>query len=207
MARAGYTGTDVQGEALVTGVWAPVTRRDPGGRYWLDTDAWWIDTATLLTIRAREGLTEHGTTGDGRRARLRRAAGGHVQVTTHPLTGAAPAGQRWCRPHPSSGDRSSGEDSGVRMAAQVIDVLPRAVQVELGRPTGQLAIRHYPAHGGYHDHVGAYRRLSPTELIAVSAVREAGAYPDPDTAIDAADWHITTYRPRIGPPTQTALDM
>ncbi|ALL79687.1 hypothetical protein AD006_31515 (plasmid) [Pseudonocardia sp. EC080610-09] len=70
-----------------------------------------------------------------------------------------------------------------------------------------IAIRRHPAHGGYHDQVLAFRRISPTELIAVAAVREAGAYPDPDTAIAAADWHITTYRPQIGSPTSTELQM
>lgn len=202
LARSGHT----TGEALAAGTWAPATRRDPAGRYWRDTDAWWITTSTLLIVRAREALTQHGTSTDGR-PQLQHAGGGLVQATTHPLTGPVPTGQRWSRPPTPPGPAGASGASGVRLTERAIEVLPHAVQTELGPPTGQIAIRHYPPHGGYHDQVLAFRRLSPTELIAVAAVREAGAYPDPDTAIDAADWHIATYRPHIGPPTATELQM
>lgn len=183
------------GEVFVAGTWAPTTRRDRDGHYWLDTDAWWIDTATLLTVRAREALTRHGTGPDGR-PRLRRAGGGRVEVTTCPLTGPPPSGQRWSRP--TGAADVAGPAAGVRLTEHVVDVLPQAVRAELAVPTGQSAIRHYPPHGGYRDQVLAFRRISVTELVAVAAVREAGAYPDPDTAIDSADWHITTYRPQVG---------
>ena len=198
---AGYT----TGDALAAGTWAPATRRDPTGRYWLDTDAWWIDSTTLLTVRAREALTPGGTSRAGRPQLRRTGGGGRVKVTTHPLTGPAPTGQRWSRP--AEQGHSGAAPPGVRVTDQVIDVLPRAVRAELATPTGQIAIRHYPPHGGYHDQVLAYRRLSPTELLAVAAVREATAYPDPDAAIDAADWHVTTYRPLVGPATHTELRM
>ncbi|OLM28548.1 hypothetical protein Ae717Ps2_6285 [Pseudonocardia sp. Ae717_Ps2] len=202
LTRAGHT----TGEPLAAGTWAPTTRRDPAGRYWRDTDAWWIEATQLLVVRAREALAHRGTGRDGR-PRLRRGRGGHVQATTHQLSGPAPTGQRWSRPQSPPGSAGPSDPPGARLTERVIEVLPHAVQAELGPPTGQIAIRHYPAHGGYHDQVLAFRRISPTELIAVAAVREAGAYPDPDTAIDAADWHITTYRPQIGPPTSTELQM
>ncbi|MBN9739466.1 MULTISPECIES: hypothetical protein [unclassified Pseudonocardia] len=202
LTRAGYT----TGEALAAGTWAPTTRRDPTGRYWRDTDGWWIETAQLLVVRAREALVHHGTSGDGR-PQLRRGRGGHVHVTAHQLSGPVPSGQRWSRPRSGPAGAGASGPPGVRLTEHVIEVLPRAVQTELGTPTGQIAIRHYPAHGGYHDQIMAFRRISATELIAVASVREAGAYPDPDAAIDVADWHITTYRPRVGPPTQRALDL
>ncbi|MEQ3552876.1 hypothetical protein WIS52_20610 [Pseudonocardia nematodicida] len=199
LTRAGHT----TGQAIAAATWAPTTRRDAGGRYWCDTDAWWIETSWLLVVRAREALRPRGTSAEGR-PQLERAGGGRVQLTAHPLSGPAPAGQRWSRP---PGPVAAGDQPTPRLTEHAVEVLPRAVQTELGAPTGQIAIRHYPAHGGYHDQVLAFRRISPTELITVAAVREAGAYPDPDAAIDAADWHITIYRPHVGTPTRTELAM
>lgn len=201
LASAGWATT----APLAASSYTPTTRRDAGGRYWRDTDAWWINQDSLLLVRVREALTHLGTGPDGR-PRLRRRGGGKVQLTTHPLTGPPPAGQRWSRPAHTSA-AAGGHDSGVRFTDTAIELLPRAVQDELGRPTGQVAIRSYPDHGGYYDQVYAYRRVSPAELLVVAAVREAGAYPDPDTAIDAADWHITTYRPRVGAASESVLAM
>ncbi|MDN5918080.1 MAG: hypothetical protein L0I76_23785, partial [Pseudonocardia sp.] len=73
----------------------------------------------------------------------------------------------------------------------------------VGRPTGQGAIRTYPA-TGYSDQVYAHRR-DAGQLIAVSAFRQAGAFPDPDTAIDAADWHVTTHRAQVSGPVHHTL--
>ncbi|BBG05741.1 MULTISPECIES: hypothetical protein [Pseudonocardia] len=203
LAAAGWATTD----PLAASSYTPTTRRDAGGRYWRDTDAWWIDQATLLIVRAREALTHLGT-GSGGRPRLRRAhgGGGTVQVTTHQLTGPVPTGQRWSRP-PQTSDPAGDRTDAVRFTDTSIELLPRAVQDELGRPTGQGALRHYPPHGGYRDQVSAYRRICATELLVVCAVREGGAYPDPDSAIDAADWHITTYRPQVGTPAESVLTM
>lgn len=192
------------GTALAAGTWAPVTRRDPAGRFWHDTDAWWISASTLLLVRARAALRPHGTNTDGR-LQLQHTAHGLVQATTHQLTGPVPSSQRWARPQGPTDPAQPNQVSRVRLTERAVEVLPRAVQTELGTPSGQIAIRHYPAHGGYHDQVLAFRRISPTDLIAVAAVREAGAYPDPEAAIDAADWHITTHRARVGPATQTDL--
>ncbi|MBC3189532.1 hypothetical protein H7X46_00425 [Pseudonocardia sp. C8] len=200
LAGAGWATTP----ALAAWAHAPTTRRDPAGGYWRDTDAWWVDTTILLTVRAREALDQIGTGRDGRpRLRLARSGGGRVQVAAHALTGPPPTGQRWSRPQRPTG--STADPGPVRMTDAAIEVLPRAVQATIGRPTGQGAVRHYPPHGGYHEQVHAYRRVSPTELVVVSAVREAGAFPDPDTAIDAADWHITTYHADVGRPSHTVL--
>ena len=200
------TGWAVTAPIAACTYYAPTTRRDPAGRYWRDTDAWWIDRDTLLVVRAREALTQIGTGSDGRpRLRRRRRGGGTVQLTTHQLTGPAPTGQRWSRPPQGSAAGVGGPEH--RLTDAAVEVLPRAIQDEIGHPTGQGAIRHYPPHGGYHEQVFAYRRISPTELVVVSATREAGAYPDPDTAIAAADWHVTTYRPHVGAPSESALAM
>lgn len=201
LASAGWATT----APLAASSYTPTTRRDGGGRYWRDTDAWWIDRDTLLIVRAREALERLGTGPDGH-PQLRRARGGDtVRFTTHPLTGPSPTGQRWRRPQQPTGP--VGGHGEVRLTDAAIELLPRAVQAEIGRPTGQVAIRSYPPHGGYYDRVYAYRRVSPTELLVVAAVRECGAYPDPDTAIDAADWHITTYHPQVGAPSESALAM
>lgn len=92
----------------------------------------------------------------------------------------------------------------IRTTASAIELLPQAVQDAMGRPTGQGAIRTYPATGGYYDQVYAHRR-GDGQLITVSAVRQAGAFPDPDTAIDAADWHVTTHRAQLGGPVHHTL--
>lgn len=201
LAAAGHT----TGPMLAAGTYAATTRRDSAGRYWHDTDAWWISATVLLTVRARETLTPtDAATSTGTRPQLRRTGTGQVLISTHPLTGPGPTTQRWARPPHTTAAADAGE-ADVRMTDHAVDVLPRAVRKDLGPPTGQCAIRHYPAHGGCRDQVHAYRRVSPEELVALTAVREAGAYPDPDTAIDAADWHITTHRARVGTATQTDL--
>lgn len=202
LAAAGWAAT----ASLAAWAHAATTRRDPAGRYWRDTDAWWIDQATFLTVRAREALDHLGTGPDGRPTlRRARSGGGTVHLAAHPLTGDPPTGQRWSR-HPQPAG-ATGSPAAARVTEVAIEILPRAVQDLLGHPTGQGAIRHYPPHGGYHDQVYAYRRVSPTALVVIGAVREGGAYPDPDTAIDAADWHITTYRPHVGAPTKSRLAM
>lgn len=205
LSAAGHTAEPTAGPVFAAGTYAAVTRRDSAGRYWHDTDAWWISTTVLLTVRARETLTPTGAaTSTGTTPQLRRTGTGHVLVSTHPLTGPGPTTQRWARPPHTPATADPGE-AEVRMTDHAVDVLPRAVRDDLGPPTGQCAIRHYPAHGGCRDQIHAYRRVSAGELVALTAVREAGAYPDPETAIDAADWHITTHRARVGPATQTDL--
>lgn len=199
LATAGHT----TGPMLAAGTYAATPRRDGSGRYWHDTDAWWISPTVLLTVRARETLTPTDAVTSTGTPQLRRAGTGHILVSAHPLTGPGPTTQRWARPpHTASADVGAAD---VRLTDHVVDVLPRAVREDLGPPTGQCAIRHYPAHGGCRDQVHAYRRVSAAELVALTAVREAGAYPDPEAAIDAADWHITTHRARVGPATQTDL--
>ncbi|RZT75470.1 hypothetical protein EV383_6210 [Pseudonocardia sediminis] len=184
--------------------WAhdPITRRSPGGQHWQDIDAWWIDTGSLLSIRARRRLVPDGTTTDGR-PRLRAGSSPWtVQLAAHQLTGPAPTVQRWSRPPQTGEGLATGLD--IRTTTAAIGLLPQAVQHVVGRPTGQGAIRTSPPTGGYSDQVYAHRR-SDSELIAVAAIRQAGAFPDPDAAIDAADWHVTTYRARIDPPARHTL--
>ncbi|MFP5070911.1 hypothetical protein ACLFMI_14755 [Pseudonocardia nantongensis] len=201
LAAAGWADT----APMAAYAYAPTTRRDAGGRFWRDTDAWWIDQATLLTVRAREALIPLGMGADARpRLGVQPGGGGRVRVAAHPLSGPPPTGQRWRRPQSTDPVCGHGE---VRLTDAAIEILPRAVQDEIGRPTGQGGIRSYPPHGGYYDRVYAYRRVAPTELLVLAAVRECGAYPDPDTAIDAADWHITTYRPQVGAPSESTLAM
>lgn len=142
---------------------------------------------------------------DGPRCVAPAPAAGPCTWPRTPLPATPPTGQRWSRPPQPAG--ATGSPAAARVTEVAIEILPRAVQDLLGHPTGQGAIRHYPPHGGYHDQVYAYRRVCPTALVAVAAVREGGAYPDPDTAIDAADWHITTYRPHVGAPAESVLGM
>ncbi|MBW0106078.1 hypothetical protein [Pseudonocardia sp. KRD291] len=184
--------------------WAhdPTTRRSPDGTHWHDIDAWWINTDTLLSIRARRRLVPDGTTADGR-PRLRPGSSPWtVQLAAHQLTGPPPTVQRWSRPPQTGEDSAAGPD--IRTTESAVGLLPQAVQDAVGRPTGQGAIRTYPPAGGYSDQVYAHRRHDG-RLIAVSASRQAGAFPDPDTAIDAADWHVTTYQAQVGPPAHHAL--
>lgn len=202
LAAAGHT----TGPMLAAGTYAATPRRDSSGRYWHDTDAWWISPTVLLTVRAREALTPTDAATSTDTPQLRRTGTGLVLVSTHPLTGPGPITQRWARPpHTTPAPPATSGGTDVQLTDHAVDVLPRAVREDLGPPTGQCAIRHYPAHGGCRDQIHAYRRVSAGELVALTAVREAGAYPDPDTEIDAADWHITTHRAHVGTVTQTDL--
>lgn len=186
--------------------WAhdPATRRSRDGQHWQDIDGWWIDTETLLSVRARRPLVPAGTASDGRPRLRPSTTQWTVQLAAHQLSGPPPAVQRWSRPQQTG--RAPLAGLAIRTTESAIELLPQAVQDAVGRPTGQGAIRTYPATGGYCDQVYAHRR-GDGQLITVSAIREAGAYPSPDTAIDAADWHVRTHRAQVSAPAHHTLSL
>lgn len=47
----------------------------------------------------------------------------------------------------------------------------------------------------------------PGDPVCVAGVREAGSFPDPETAIDAAGWQITTLHTRLGPASTSQLTL
>ncbi len=198
-------GELLNGPGLCVGVpvaaWAypaRVRRLHAGGSVG-DVEGWWVSPAVFVAVRARRPLAP--ALDDPRRYR---PTGGPWQVTAivHPLTGSTQT-QRWRRP-PDLPGRPGGRPAAVRDTHEVLELLPAAVRQRLGRATEHGGARFYPTGGGYREQVMGYRR-DPTpggdRLLVVAGERSGGAFPDPEQAIAAADWTITTLDAVAGPAT------
>lgn len=155
-----------------------------------DVEGWWASPAVFVAVRARRPLAPDPN--DGRRYR---PTGGpwRVRAVVHPLTGTTQT-QRWRRP-PDPPGHPTATPAEIHDTSEVLDLLPAAVRQQLGHATEQGGARFYPAGGGYREQVVGYRRdptLGGDRLLVAAGERSASAFPDPEQAIAAADWVITT---------------
>lgn len=174
-------------------------RRLHGGGFVGDVEGWWVSAAAFVAVRARRPLVPDPA--DERRYRPT-GAPWRVVALTQPLTGTTRT-QRWRRP-PTPPGHPVGASTETRHTNRVLDLLPAAVQEQLGQATEHGGARFYPSGGGYREQVVGYRRdpaRGGDRLVVVAGERSASAFPDPEQAIADADWVITTLEAVLGPAT------
>ncbi|MHB8296030.1 MAG: hypothetical protein ACYDH5_15715 [Acidimicrobiales bacterium] len=174
---------------------AGVRRR--GDVYAQYVEGWWADEERFVTMQSRRSLDPEAP---GSR-RFRPNGRWSATAIVHDLIAVNVERQRWRRPGTTGG--GSGALTEPRYVPDVMDLLPAAVKQRIGRPTVRGAVR-YHLSNGLRERIVAYRR-DGERVVVLAAERSATAFPDPETALDAAAWATTFIEAALGPARATEL--